>query len=433
MRRRHVPAPRQPRRDRRCCRRPTRSAPSSPTSGADKRAKKIDELLDRPGYAALWATKFCDILRPSGFDGQARLHRSGRDAPLLRVAPRPAGGEHALRPVRRAHPAGHQPRGPHRARSGCRKCRRCWRRTRRKTADLKAYAGRKHARPLLAAASAAGVKGTLQVAHAFLGLRLECAQCHRHPHDVWQQDDLLSFANFFMRVEQPGRGRLRRRRSPRRPTRSSKRGEGTEATRPRSSARRPRTSRWRRTRSRSCKAEAKALNDKATALEDAGQAAQGRRRSTPAARPAFASVTSPLGKQESKQFRLLGDSEAVDRRRRTRTRARSVMAWLRQPDNPYFARAIVNRVWAHYFGRGIIDPPDHLSPFNPPSHPELLDGAVRRLRQARLRPEAAAPDDPQQPNLPAERADERRPTAPTRPTTPPSTCAGCRPRCWSMR
>src|SRR5437764_391553 len=50
----------------------------------------------------------------------------------------------------------------------------------------------------------AGVKGAMQVAHSFLGLRLECAQCHRHPHDVWQQDDLLSFANFFMRVRQPG-------------------------------------------------------------------------------------------------------------------------------------------------------------------------------------------------------------------------------------
>src|SRR6185369_8404205 len=52
--------------------------------------------------------------------------------------------------------------------------------------------------------SAAGVKGTLQIAHAFLGLRLECAQCHRHPHDVWQQDDLLSFANFFMPVRKTG-------------------------------------------------------------------------------------------------------------------------------------------------------------------------------------------------------------------------------------
>jgi hypothetical protein len=49
-----------------------------------------------------------------------------------------------------------------------------------------------------------------------------------------------------------------------------------------------------------------------------------------------------------------------------------VMAWMRRPDNPYFARAIVNRIWAHYFGRGIVDPPDNLSPFNPASHPELL-------------------------------------------------------------
>ena len=53
------------------------------------------------------------------------------------------------------------------------------------------------------------------------------------------------------------------------------------------------------------------------------------------------------------------------------------MAWMRRPDNPYFARAIVNRVWAHYFGRGIVDPPDNLSPFNPPTHPELLDELCR--------------------------------------------------------
>jgi len=32
----------------------------------------------------------------------------------------------------------------------------------------------------------------------------------------------------------------------------------------------------------------------------------------------------------------------------------------------------VNRVWAHYFGRGLIDPVDDLSPLNPPSHPQLL-------------------------------------------------------------
>src|SRR4029077_1660207 len=37
---------------------------------SDKRQQKIDELLDKPGYSAMWATKFCDILRPSGFDGR---------------------------------------------------------------------------------------------------------------------------------------------------------------------------------------------------------------------------------------------------------------------------------------------------------------------------------------------------------------------------
>jgi hypothetical protein len=49
-----------------------------------------------------------------------------------------------------------------------------------------------------------------------------------------------------------------------------------------------------------------------------------------------------------------------------------VAAWLRSKDSPFFARAIVNRVWAHYFGRGLIEPVDDLSPLNPPSHPKLL-------------------------------------------------------------
>src|SRR5207302_9543708 len=73
-----------------------------------------------------------------------------------------------------------------------------------KTADLAAYAKRRTLDLYWQRTNASGVKGALQVAHAFLGLRLECAQCHRHPHDVWQQDDLLSFANFFMKVRQAG-------------------------------------------------------------------------------------------------------------------------------------------------------------------------------------------------------------------------------------
>jgi hypothetical protein len=85
----------------------------------------------------------------------------------------------------------------------------------------------------------------------------------------------------------------------------------------------------------------------------------------------FATVTSPLGTQSSKQLRLLGERKAIEVAKDQDPRL-LLAEWIKRPDNPYFARAIVNRVWAHYFGRGIVDPPDNLSPFNPPSHPELL-------------------------------------------------------------
>jgi hypothetical protein len=47
--------------------------------------------------------------------------------------------------------------------------------------------------------------------------------------------------------------------------------------------------------------------------------------------------------------------------------------WLRQPDNPFFARAYVNRTWKHFFGRGLVEPEDDLRVTNPPTNPELLD------------------------------------------------------------
>ena len=51
----------------------------------------------------------------------------------------------------------------------------------------------------------------------------------------------------------------------------------------------------------------------------------------------------------------------------------AIMHWMKRPDNPWFARAFVNRVWAGYFHVGIIEPPDDLNAANPPSHPYLLD------------------------------------------------------------
>jgi hypothetical protein len=52
---------------------------------------------------------------------------------------------------------------------------------------------------------------------------------------------------------------------------------------------------------------------------------------------------------------------------------RPVLAkWLTSAENHFFARAMANRLWAHFFGRGIVDPVDDMHDGNPPSHPELL-------------------------------------------------------------
>ena len=47
--------------------------------------------------------------------------------------------------------------------------------------------------------------------------------------------------------------------------------------------------------------------------------------------------------------------------------------WVTVPKNPFFARAMVNRTWAHLFGRGIVNPIDEMNGQNAPTHPELLD------------------------------------------------------------
>ncbi len=52
-------------------------------------------------------------------------------------------------------------------------------------------------------------------------------------------------------------------------------------------------------------------------------------------------------------------------------------SWLTAADNPYFARALVNRVWRNFMGRGLVEAEDDLRETNPPSNPELLDALAR--------------------------------------------------------
>jgi Protein of unknown function (DUF1549)/Protein of unknown function (DUF1553) len=53
--------------------------------------------------------------------------------------------------------------------------------------------------------------------------------------------------------------------------------------------------------------------------------------------------------------------------------------WMTQRDNPYFARAISNRIWAHYMNRGLVEAPDDMRATNPPTNPELLDALAADL------------------------------------------------------
>lgn len=59
-------------------------------------------------------------------------------------------------------------------------------------------------------------------------------------------------------------------------------------------------------------------------------------------------------------------------------------AWLTKPGNPWFARAVVNRIWFWLFGRGLVHEADDLRPGNPPSDPELLTSLERELVASRF-------------------------------------------------
>ena len=61
------------------------------------------------------------------------------------------------------------------------------------------------------------------------------------------------------------------------------------------------------------------------------------------------------------------------------SRRERLAAWITSPDNQYFARSYVNRLWGYLTGTGIIEPIDDIRAGNPPTNPELLDYLTRRL------------------------------------------------------
>ena len=352
---------------------------------AEKRARKIDALLKSPGYAAVWTLKFCDILNANDYgvyaDGLSQEHDAPRFQQWVRArleenTPYDQFVERILtatsREGRTLEEWGKEVIAVNEGYTTPR-------------TDTSLYAKRKTLDLYWQRRASGGVSGALQIAHSFLGLRLECAQCHRHPHDVWQQDDLLSFANFFMHVRQPGFQGDNEKKFPE--VAAYVKGMNDQAKKLGDEVKKLRETRGKELDAEAKKSKSKEAQEALKKFQQEVADLDRRSKNLPEigrrmmhaevvhlqpTKESTAKVTSPLGTQESRNYRLLGDSKNLDLAKDQDPR-RLVLDWMRRPDNPFFAKAIVNRVWAHYFGRGIVDPPDLLSPLNPPSHPELLD------------------------------------------------------------
>jgi hypothetical protein len=235
----------------------------------DKRAKLIDDLLERPEFVDYWAWKWSDLL----LVGSRRL-------------PQPAVWSY-------------------------------YQFVRRGVADNKPWD--RFARDVLTASGGTLDNGaanyfvlhkdltdlTETTAVTFLGTSLTCARCHNHPLERWTQDQYWSMAALFARVSLKN---------------GDRNGEVIVQPRPAGDAIHP-------------------------------------RRGTPM-------PPTPL------DGKPLPPDSPVDRRA-------YLADWVTSPDNPYFARALVNRVWRNFLGRGLVEAEDDLRQTNPPSNEELLDALAK--------------------------------------------------------
>jgi Protein of unknown function (DUF1553)/Protein of unknown function (DUF1549) len=186
-------------------------------------------------------------------------------------------------------------------------------------------------------------------AQVFLGLRLQCAKCHNHPFDRWTMNDYYSLNAFFARVrykivENDRKDRL-----------DEHEFDGEQIV-------------W---------------------LDREGE------------------VQNPRT-GETAPCRFLGDQTPVTNAQDANSdRLQQLADWVARSDNPFFARAQVNRIWYHLMGRGIVEPIDDFRASNPAANPALLDAlaadfvghgfnlrhAIRTIMNSRVYQLSAAPND----------------------------------------
>jgi hypothetical protein len=151
----------------------------------------------------------------------------------------------------------------------------------------------------------------------FLGVRLQCAQCHNHPFVEIKQDEYWGMAAFFRNVRMSAN-----------PQKAAKKGISP-------------------------------------GIYETAAGPKGKKNALP-----MSAKNVPARFLQGEQVKL-NASEPY----------RPALAkWLTSGDNPFFAKAMVNRVWYQLFGRGIVNPVDDMHDGNPPTHPELLAGLTEQLK-----------------------------------------------------
>ena len=319
---------------------------------SDKRAKMIEKLLDSPGYAAWWTTFLCDMTGNN--DDQLRnflpipqfasqhwyqwiYARVAKNVPYDQIV------EGIVTAVSR------EPNETYL--EYCEKMTKILDDKSGKSfadrSDLMYYWARQNQRT--------AEEKAISFAYTFCGVRIQCAQCHKHPFDQWSKQDFDQFERLFDGIVANQNQNLN----------SFLPESKKEAENMMSELGISKT------------LKNKELQDKIVAAVKQGKtvpfpelyAKAPKPQATPD--PKKKGKNQPAPQKKLPTARLLG-AEYVDLSTVSDPRE-PLMEWLRRKDNPYFAKAIVNRIWAHYFQAGIVNPPDDLNLANAPSNTELLD------------------------------------------------------------
>ncbi|MEQ8786777.1 MAG: DUF1549 and DUF1553 domain-containing protein [Pirellulaceae bacterium] len=171
------------------------------------------------------------------------------------------------------------------------------------------------------------------ISQTFLGVQLQCARCHDHPYEAWTQLDFYGMAAFLARLEVVTVGK-----------------KGKESM---------------------LAVGEKNLGD-VLFTGPAAEQEPGQKGEPVKAKFLLGEVLEePQLPEDFEEPRRFASNKMPPEPKFSRKDA--LADWIASPDNPYLARAIVNRVWAQFMGRGLVHPVDNMSESNTPTHPELLE------------------------------------------------------------